>query len=92
MGERDSGERNEVTDILNFLKLELSTSSPILGSVYFDLTFFNKISQLHETINIIHAQIIAAASRSQPKENQSRQQEQGVSVHIPVTRAPHSWH
>ena len=33
-------------------------SSPILGSVYFDLTFFNEVSQSHETINNIHAQII----------------------------------
>jgi hypothetical protein len=31
-------------------------SSPILGSVY--LTFFNEVSQSHETINNIHAQII----------------------------------
>ena len=33
-------------------------SSPILGSVYFELTFFNEVSQSHETINNIHAQII----------------------------------
>jgi hypothetical protein len=30
-------------------------SSSILGSVYFDLTFFNEVSLSHETINIIHA-------------------------------------
>ena len=33
-------------------------SSPILGSVYFDLTFFNEVSQSHETLNNIHAQVI----------------------------------
>jgi len=33
-------------------------SIPILGSVDFDLIFFNEVSQSHETINNIHAQII----------------------------------
>ena len=33
-------------------------SSPILGSVYFDITFFNEVTQLHETLNNIHAQVI----------------------------------
>ena len=33
-------------------------SSPILGSVYFDLTFFNDVSQSHETLNNMHAQVI----------------------------------
>ena len=33
-------------------------SSPILGYVIFDLTFFNEVSRLHETIWNIHAQVI----------------------------------
>ena len=33
-------------------------SIPILGSVDFDLISFNEVSQSHETINNIHAQII----------------------------------
>ena len=35
-----------------------SMSSPILGSVVFNLTFFNEVSRRHETIKDIHAQII----------------------------------
>ncbi len=33
-------------------------NSPILGCVVFDLTFFNEVSRLHETIRNIRAQVI----------------------------------
>ena len=35
-----------------------AVSSPILGSVYFDLTFFNEVCQSHKTLNNIYAQVI----------------------------------
>ena len=35
-----------------------SLSSPILGSVVFDLTFLNEVTKQHETIKDIHAQVI----------------------------------
>jgi hypothetical protein len=35
-----------------------SMSSPILGSVVFDLTFLNEVSRRHETITDIHVQVI----------------------------------
>ncbi len=35
-----------------------SMSSPILGSVVFNLTFLNEVSRRHETIKDIHAQVI----------------------------------
>ena len=35
-----------------------SMSSPILGSVVFNLSFLNEVSRRHETIKDIHAQII----------------------------------
>ena len=35
-----------------------SMSSPILGSVVFDLTFLNEVSKKHETIKDIHAQVL----------------------------------
>ena len=37
---------------------DTALSSPTLGSVYLDLSFVNEVSQSHETINNIHAQII----------------------------------
>ena len=33
-------------------------SSPILGSVVFDLTFLNEVTKQHDTIKDIHAQVI----------------------------------
>ena len=30
----------------------------VLGSVVFDLTFFNEVTQSHETLRLIHAQVI----------------------------------
>ena len=35
-----------------------SMSSPILGSVVFDLTFVNEVSKKHEAIKDIHAQVL----------------------------------
>ena len=35
-----------------------SHTSAILGSVVFDLTFFNEVTQSHETIHNIHAQVL----------------------------------
>jgi hypothetical protein len=38
-----------------------SQTSAVLGNVVFDLTFLNEVTQLHETLRNIHAQVIVAS-------------------------------
>jgi hypothetical protein len=49
----------EVSDTMVSLS-GTSISSPILGSVVFDVTFLNEASRRHETIRDIHAQVICS--------------------------------
>ena len=52
---RRSGPKTETTSVS---LAGTSHTSAILGSVVFDLTFFNEVTQSHETIHNIHAQVL----------------------------------